>query len=210
MSAPLKRVKPVQNDHEYVGRISTQTTIFVLIAIALILYEIQWILPPFVFAGLLAYVSTPAIDWSTTRSGLPRPLVALAIFIVFLLLAAAIAYLGVPPLVREMTHLFSDFEGIIRALAQRMIGNEKISLLGQPMDAEEFAHAIGNGLRDWFSQTRIERRSLRHDIWFRPDAGVALLLSIERADHRAGTAAVGATATAAADRAYLVFGRSVA
>jgi hypothetical protein len=57
-SANPKRDKPSARtrDHEHVGRISTQTTIFVLIAIALILYEIQWILPPFVIAGLLAYV----------------------------------------------------------------------------------------------------------------------------------------------------------
>jgi hypothetical protein len=53
---------PGARDHEHVGRISTQTTIFVLIAVALILYEIQWILPPFVFAGVLAYIATPAID----------------------------------------------------------------------------------------------------------------------------------------------------
>ena len=33
---PVPRVR----DHEHVGRISTQTTIFVLIAVALILYEI--------------------------------------------------------------------------------------------------------------------------------------------------------------------------
>ena len=38
MSAPGAR------DHEHVGRISTQPTIFVLIAVALILYEIQWLL----------------------------------------------------------------------------------------------------------------------------------------------------------------------
>ena len=62
MSAAPKHVTPAPSDHEHVGRISTQTTIFVLIAIALFLYEIQWILPPFVLAGLLAYVSTPAIE----------------------------------------------------------------------------------------------------------------------------------------------------
>jgi len=37
-----------------------------------------------------------------------------------------------------MTHLFGDFESIIRAFAQRMIGDGKISLFGQPMNAEEF------------------------------------------------------------------------
>jgi hypothetical protein len=42
-SANPKRDKPSARtrDHEHVGRISTQTTIFVLIAIALVLYEIN-------------------------------------------------------------------------------------------------------------------------------------------------------------------------
>ena len=101
MSAILKREAPDARsrdrgrDHEHVGRISTQTTIFALIAIALILYEIQWILPPFVIAGLLAYITTPAIDWATARSRMPRPLFALAAFTVFLLFAIAIGYLGI-------------------------------------------------------------------------------------------------------------------
>ena len=53
-TTPKRDTPPRVRDHEHVGRISTQTTIFVLIAVALILYEIQWILPPFVFAALLA------------------------------------------------------------------------------------------------------------------------------------------------------------
>jgi predicted PurR-regulated permease PerM len=150
-----KRAKPPAADHEHVGRISTQTTIFVLIAIALVLYEIQWILPPFVLAGVIAYVSTPAIERLTARSGLPRSLIALAVFAVFLMLASTIGYFGIPPFVRAMTHVFNDFESIIRAFAQRMIGDGKISLLGQPMNAEQLAQAAGNGLRDWFSQTRV-------------------------------------------------------
>jgi predicted PurR-regulated permease PerM len=150
-----KRVKSPVADHEHVGRISTQTTIFVLIAIALVLYEIQWILPPFVLAGVIAYVSTPAIERLSVRSGLPRSLIALAVFAVFLMLASAIGYFGIPPFVRAMTHVFNDFESIIRAFAQRMIGDGKISLLGQPMNAEQLAQAAGNGLRDWFSQTRV-------------------------------------------------------
>ena len=104
---------------------------------------------------MLAYVSTPAIEWSTARSGSPRSVVALVFFAVFLSFASAIGYFGIPPLAREITHLFGDFESIIRAFAQRMIGDEKISLLGQPMNADEFAQAAGNGVRDWFSQTRV-------------------------------------------------------
>ena len=65
-----------------------------------------------VIAGLLAYITTPAIEWATARSRMPRPLFALVAFTVFLLFAIAIGYLGIPPLASETTHLFNDFEGI--------------------------------------------------------------------------------------------------
>jgi predicted PurR-regulated permease PerM len=108
---------PGARDHEHVGRISTQTTIFALIAVALILYEIQWILPPFVIAGLLAYIMTPAIDWASAQSRLPRLFFVLFAFSLFLLFAMLIGYLGIPPLAREMTHVFNDFEAIVRECA---------------------------------------------------------------------------------------------
>ena len=146
---------PRARDHEHVSRISTQTTIFVLIAVALILYEIQWVLPPFVFAGILAYITTPAIDWASTRSRLPRLIFVLSVFSLFLLLATLIGYLGIPPLAREMTHVFNDFEAVVRELAQRLIGSGKVSLLGAPMDAAQLASTAANGLRNWFSQTTV-------------------------------------------------------
>jgi predicted PurR-regulated permease PerM len=142
-------------DHEHVGRISTQTTIFVLITIALVLYEIQWILSPFVIAGILAYITTPAIDWATARSRLPRLAFVLLAFSLFLLFAMVIGYLGIPPIAREMTHVFNDFEAVVRELAQRLIGSGKISLLGAPMDATQLASSAANGLRNWFSQTSV-------------------------------------------------------
>jgi predicted PurR-regulated permease PerM len=162
MSTAPKRTTPRRDtapphgrDHEHVGRISTQTTIFVLIAVALILYEIQWVLPPFVFAGILAYIATPAIDWASTRSHLPRVLFVLLAFGLFLLFATLIGYLGVPPLAREMTHVFNDFEAVVRELAQRVIGSGKISLLGAPMDAGQLASTAANGLRNWVTQTGV-------------------------------------------------------
>jgi predicted PurR-regulated permease PerM len=155
-AAPKRDTPPVHaHDHEHVGRISTQTTIFVLIAVALILYEIQWVLPPFVFAGILAYITTPAIDWASTRGHLPRVLFVLLAFGLFLLFATLIGYLGVPPLVREMTHVFNDFEAVVRELAQRVIGSGKISLLGAPMDAGQLASTAANGLRNWVTQTGV-------------------------------------------------------
>lgn len=153
MRATPKRPNPAHSDHAHVGRISTTTTIFALIAVALLLYEIQWILPPFVLAAVLAYICTPLIEWSTQRSGLPRALFALAIFVVFLLIAAAAGYLGIPPLARELARVFTDFENIVRQAAQHLLGDSKISLLGRPMDATQLAQAASDGVRNWFTQT---------------------------------------------------------
>src|SRR5262249_12162521 len=155
-AAPKRDTPPVHaRDHEHVGSISTQTTIFVLIAVALILYEIQWVLPPFVFAGILAYLTTPPIDWASTRSHLPRVLFVLLAFGLFLLFATLVGYLGVPPLVREMTHVFNDFEAVVHELAQRVIGSGKISLLGAPMDAGQLASTAANGLPNWVTQSAV-------------------------------------------------------
>jgi predicted PurR-regulated permease PerM len=153
MTAPRGRSASVGTDHDHVGRISTTTTIFVVIAVALVLYEIQWILPPFVLAGLLAYICTPLIEWLTARTGLPRTVFALAVFAVFLLIAAAVGYLGLPPLARELTRVFTDFESIVCEMAQRILGDSKISLLGRPMNAAQLAQAAGNGLRNWLGQS---------------------------------------------------------
>jgi predicted PurR-regulated permease PerM len=112
-------------------------------------------LPPFIFAGVLAYIVTPAIDWASTRSHLPRLIFVLAVFGLFLLFAVLIGYLGTPPLVRQMSHVFNDFETIVREVAQRMIGGGKVSLFGQPMDAGELAATASNGLRNWFAQTGV-------------------------------------------------------
>lgn len=72
MTATPKSRRGIHGDHEHVGRIATPTTIFVLVAVALVLYKIQWILPPFVLAGLLAYICTPLVDWLTARMPLSR------------------------------------------------------------------------------------------------------------------------------------------
>ena len=152
MTAPHRQWSAVA-DHDHVGRISSTTTIFLVIAVALLLYEIQWILPPFVLAGLLAYICTPPIEWLTARTGLPRTVFALAVFTGFMLIAAAVGYLGLPPLARELTRLFTDFESIVREMAQRILGDTKISLLGRPMDAAQLAQAAGNGVRNWLGQS---------------------------------------------------------
>ena len=150
---------PSARDHEHVGRISTQTTIFVLIAVALILYEIQWVLPPLALlragrheaaCGLLRRAAVWLCDRQEKGSGLAQLEDTVDTEV-----ATLIGYLGIPPLAREMTHVFNDFEAVVRELAQRLIGSGKVSLLGAPMDATQLASTAANGLRNWFSQTAV-------------------------------------------------------
>jgi predicted PurR-regulated permease PerM len=144
--------RAVSGDHQHVDRISSRTTIFVLIVIAVLLYSIQWILLPFVVSGLLAYICTSAIDWLTARTRLPRSLFAAAVFLVFLLLGSLLGLLGVPPLMRELTHLVSDLQGLIQSLAEGAIGHGTLSVFGQPMNAHQIAQTAVAGIRDWILQ----------------------------------------------------------
>jgi len=71
--------------------------------------------------------TTTAIGPINAAAALPRALFALALFVVFLLLAALVGYLGLPPLARDLTRLFTDFESIARELAQSVLGGAKVS-----------------------------------------------------------------------------------
>jgi predicted PurR-regulated permease PerM len=138
-----------------VGRISTPTILFILAATALAVYELQLILLPFVFAGVISYICAPAIDYFSRKSGLPRLLVAILAFLAILTLVAGIGLLGLPPLIEEVQHIVTDFEGTVNDLARGAIGDGKINLLGQQMDAQHLARTITGVMRDWIGNIHV-------------------------------------------------------
>src|SRR5437660_6789670 len=79
-SAPPGR--SIGADHEHAGRMSSRMTILLVILVALLVNQLQWVLLPFVIAGLLAYICTPAIEWLTARTRLRRALYAVAAFLI--------------------------------------------------------------------------------------------------------------------------------
>jgi predicted PurR-regulated permease PerM len=151
-AAPKPQRGGTVRDHEHVGRISTPTTLTVLAVTALILYEIQWILPPFVFAALLAYICTPAVEWAAARTRLPRSLFATVAFLFLLLAASLMGFLGIPPLVRELTRVLTDFQSIVQAFAQATVGPGQISIFGISADAEQVTQAVVGAVRNWLGQ----------------------------------------------------------
>jgi predicted PurR-regulated permease PerM len=139
-------------DHEHVDRISTTTTIFVLVVVAVLLNAIQWILLPFVIAGLIAFICTPLIDFLSVRTHLPRALWVTCIFLVIVGVALVIGFLGLPPLTHELTRLVTDFQGTMQAMAHAIVGDKTVSLFGQSMNADQLAQAAVNGARNWIGQ----------------------------------------------------------
>jgi len=140
-------------DHEHVEKMSVRAAMLLVAVAAVLLHLLQWILLPFVIAGVLAYVCTPAIDWLTILSSTRRAVVAVSVFVVLLLVASLIGLLGVPSLVRELTRLATDFQGTVEALAHALIGSAKVNLLGEPVTAEQLAQAVAAGARAWVGET---------------------------------------------------------
>jgi predicted PurR-regulated permease PerM len=145
-------VPRIRGDHEHVDRISTQTTIVVLAVITVLLHAIQWIMLPFVAAGLVAFICTPLIEWLSRRTPLPRILWATFVFLALITIMAVIGWLGVPPLMHELTYVVTGFDTIIGNGASAIMGPGQVNLFGQQMDATEVARSVVTGLRNWIGQ----------------------------------------------------------
>ncbi len=152
MSRAPRRRRRRSGDHEHVSRISTLTTLFFLAAAVVLLHTVQWILLPFVIAGLIAYVCTPLIEWLAVRSGAPRALFAVAIFLILLGIGTLFGLLGIPPLVDEVRRVAADFSGTVGELARAIVGNRTITVFDKSMNATELAQAIVAALRNWIVQ----------------------------------------------------------
>ena len=146
-AAPAKR--PTGADHEHVERMSTWMAILLVILVALLVNQLQWVLLPFVISGLIAYVCTPAIDRLAARTGFPRGLYAVATFLVLVLFASLFGSLGIPSMINGFKGIVTDFQGIVTSATRSAIGDSKVTLMGEPMNAEQLAGAVVTGVRDW-------------------------------------------------------------
>ena len=58
-----------------------RAVVVTFVALALFVYLVGFIVLPFVIAGIIAYICTPLLDWLAGRTGLPRPLLAVLLFL---------------------------------------------------------------------------------------------------------------------------------
>jgi predicted PurR-regulated permease PerM len=138
-------------DHEHVERMSGWMAILLVALVALLLNQLQWVLLPFVFSGLLAYICTPAIEWLAARTRWPRALFAVATFVILLLFALLLGFLGAPSLIKALRAIVTDLQGLLTAAMHSAIGNATVTLMGEPMNAEQIAQTVVTNVRGWLA-----------------------------------------------------------
>jgi predicted PurR-regulated permease PerM len=114
---------------------------------AVVLRELQWMLLPFVIAGLIAYLCTPLVDLLGKR--ISRGAAAAVVFLIIVAIVSGIGLLGVPPLFDELTRLVADLQQTFEKLARSLIGNETVSFMGDRMNAAQMGQAMAQGVRSW-------------------------------------------------------------
>jgi predicted PurR-regulated permease PerM len=119
---------------------------FVLVAV--LLYAVRSILPPFVIALVLAYVFVPGIDFISERFKWPRGLVVLGFYVIFLGALALAIYTIEPALAREARGLSTDAPALVRNLFVQTLGGEEITIFGQTARAEQLADQVLRSLQE--------------------------------------------------------------
>lgn len=132
--------KPVQ-------RASSRAVTAVLVAIVVFLYLVRQILLPFVIAGVIAFVCTPLIDRLAHALRAPRWVAATAVCGAVTAIAAGLAYLAVPTLLREIQSTVSNLQPTIERAVQAALGTGHIKLLGQETDAAQIAAQLLDAAR---------------------------------------------------------------
>lgn len=142
----------VSDEHDEVGRISTPTIIFIIVVVALLLYELQIILLPFLISGVVAYICTPLVSWLASRTRFSRAFFSVVVFVAILSIIALVGFLALPALQRGLARVVSDFQGIVASLAKSAIDDRTIDVFGKSMNATQLAEAVVSALREWIEQ----------------------------------------------------------
>jgi len=154
MSTPRRHAFPAPvSDDKPVARISGRTAALVLVAIAVVLYAIRPILLPFAISAAIAFICTPLVEWLARRTHLPRRLWAAALFLVLLAFATLIGFLGIPPLVEQVSRMLTDLRASVEALAGQAIGTRPVEVFGTQVDATGLTQSAVAFVRGWVLQS---------------------------------------------------------
>ncbi|MGH8259752.1 MAG: AI-2E family transporter, partial [Steroidobacteraceae bacterium] len=138
------------------GGAGSATAILVIVGVLVFVYFVRSILLPFVVGGIVAFVCAPLIDGIARRTRLPRWVPALIVLLVLIGLAAAVALLGLPPLMHEVAKIASDLKGTVEGFMRALIGNRTLDLMGASLNANTLTTYLLDAVQKWvMSDSRI-------------------------------------------------------
>ncbi len=114
----------------------------VLVAFVGLLWVARGVLPPFIVAGILAYVLSPLVDELAERTRVRRPLAAIAVFIVVVIAFAALVLFAGARLNSELRDLEREGPSIVQSVVEKLTGGQDLDLLGQQMSSRELGRRL--------------------------------------------------------------------
>lgn len=113
-----------------------------------LLWVARGVLPPFIVAGILAYVLSPLVDQLAERTGINRRLVALGVFAVVLLVCGGLILFAGARLNGELRALQREGPSIIESVVDKFTGGQPIDLFGQSLTSAELGRRLEIAIRD--------------------------------------------------------------
>jgi predicted PurR-regulated permease PerM len=113
-----------------------------LIALAILLFVARGVLPPFIIAGILAYLLSPLVDELSERLQMRRALVALLVFAGVVLVVGAVAWLAGARLNEELRALGREGPSIIESVVDKLTGGQAMDVLGQTITSRELGRRV--------------------------------------------------------------------
>ncbi len=120
-----------------------------LAALVALVWVARGVLPPFIVAGMLAYILSPLVDELTARTGIRRAWVALAVFAVVLVVVIGVIWLAGARLNAEWRAIAREGPSVIGFVVDRLTGGQSIDLFGQSITSAELGRRVDVAVRDF-------------------------------------------------------------
>lgn len=112
------------------------------VALGFVLWVARGVLPPFIIAGILAYVLSPLVDQLAARTGVRRPLVALGVFVVVLLVVFGLVWIAGARLGGEIRDISRESPSIVEAIVNDVTGGQTVELFGQSLSSADLGRRL--------------------------------------------------------------------
>lgn len=113
-----------------------------------LLWIARGVLPPFIIAGILAYVLSPLVDELSERTGVRRGWVALGVFGLVLLVVGGLVWLAGARLTAELRDIGREGPSIIESVVVKLTGGQPIDLFGQTITTAELGRRLDVAISD--------------------------------------------------------------